>query len=401
MRYQGLVETLRSGAWLTRGRVAAYCRIFLTIEILAAVLLVALAHGPLDPSGKPVGTDFVSFYAAGGLAADGDAASAYRPEAHFRREQAIVGSAEIPYYAFYYPPPYLLICRVLAAPPYLAALGLWMLAGAIAYALAIRMVLPERGTLAAALAFPAVFICVGHGQNALLTAAILGAATALIDRRPVMAGALLGLLCCKPQLALMVPVALLAGRRWPALAAAAASAAALCGAATLAFGTAIWTDYWAISVEATSLFESGGVGFEKMAGVFGAARLVGLSVRWAEAAQILAMLVAAAAVVSAWARATPPAPRAAVLAAASLVAAPLLLDYDLVVAAVAAAWLAVAARDAGFLPWEKTLLAVLFVAPLVSRPVGLATAIPLAASVAPAVLALSAIRLIRRGAAPG
>jgi hypothetical protein len=72
-----------------------------------------------------------------------------------------------------------------------------------------------------------------------------------------------------------------------------------------------------------------------------------------------------------------------------------------VVAAVAAAWLAVAARDAGFLPWEKTLLAVLFVAPLVSRPVGLATAIPLAASVAPAVLALSAIRLIRRGAAPG
>ena len=41
-----------------------------------------------------------------------------------------------------------------------------------------------------ALACPAVLINVGHGQNGFLTAALLGGALVLLDRRPIVAGIL-------------------------------------------------------------------------------------------------------------------------------------------------------------------------------------------------------------------
>src|SRR5207244_366457 len=62
------------------------------------------------------------------------------------------------------------------------------------------------------------------GQNAFLTLALLLAGVGLLGRRDFAAGAILGLLSYKPQLAIMVPVALLAARHWRAIAGAALSA---------------------------------------------------------------------------------------------------------------------------------------------------------------------------------
>ena len=44
-----------------------------------------------------------------------------------------------------------------------------------------------------ALAFPAVFVNLGHGHNGFLTAALIGFALLWLDRRPVVAGILFGL----------------------------------------------------------------------------------------------------------------------------------------------------------------------------------------------------------------
>ena len=49
-----------------------------------------------------------------------------------------------------------------------------------------------------ALAFPAVLVNIGHGQNGLLTAPLIGGALAVLDRRPIVAGILIGLLAYKP-----------------------------------------------------------------------------------------------------------------------------------------------------------------------------------------------------------
>jgi hypothetical protein len=50
----------------------------------------------------------------------------------------------------------------------------------------------DRGRL------PAAFIIIGHGQNGFLTAALLGGALHLLDRRPWLAGLLIGGLAYKP-----------------------------------------------------------------------------------------------------------------------------------------------------------------------------------------------------------
>jgi alpha-1,2-mannosyltransferase len=81
--------------------------------------------------------------------------------------------------------------------------------------------------LVALLAFPAVWWNIGLGQNAFLTAALFGAATLFVDRRPILCGLCFGALCCKPHLALLVPLALAAGGHWRGFTAAAISAAAL------------------------------------------------------------------------------------------------------------------------------------------------------------------------------
>ena len=57
-----------------------------------------------------------------------------------------------------------------------------------------------------------MFVNVGHGQNGFLTAALLGGALHWLDRRPWLAGVLIGCLAYKPQFGVLIPVALLAGR---------------------------------------------------------------------------------------------------------------------------------------------------------------------------------------------
>ena len=56
------------------------------------------------------------------------------------------------------------------------------------------------------------------GQNTFLSLALFYGGMRLVDRAPAIAGILLGLLAYKPQLFLLIPVALLAARRWRVLA---------------------------------------------------------------------------------------------------------------------------------------------------------------------------------------
>ena len=98
--------------------------------------------------------------------------------------------------------------------------------GWFAFYRALRLAMPNGRTLLLALATPAVFVNAVGGQNGTWTAALFGGGLGLLDRRPIIAGSLLGLLIYKPQLGILIPIALLAGRRWQALAAAAATGAA-------------------------------------------------------------------------------------------------------------------------------------------------------------------------------
>jgi len=97
---------LRSGQWLTAERARNYSLILLAFYAVAAVGWIALSGGLTDPNGKPIGTDFSSFYAAGSMVLDGRAADVYDMAAHYARERQIFGEAT-PYYGWLYPPIFL------------------------------------------------------------------------------------------------------------------------------------------------------------------------------------------------------------------------------------------------------------------------------------------------------
>lgn len=362
------VAQLCSGAWLDRRRVRAAAAILLALQFAGFLFIVAGTHGLIVPLPKPTTTDFVSFYAAGRLADAATPALAYDHAAHLAAEERVAG-AGIEYQFFNYPPTFLLLCSALAALPYLAAFLLFELGTLALYLLVATRILEDRSGTAVLvlLAFPMVFWNFGLGQNGFLSAAIFGAATLLIDRRPVAAGLLFGALCYKPQLGLLLPLALAAGGRWRAFAAAAVSVTVLVVLSLALFGADSWRAFFANAAISPTIYESGRILFAGMANTFGAARLVGIDVAPAYALQAIASVVAASIVIVVWRRNLSLPTRAAVLAAGAVVAAPLALLYDLMLAMVAGAWLI---RDGASPPaaaWEKPALAALFFVPLFGR----------------------------------
>src|SRR6185437_7220001 len=161
-----------------------------------------------------------------------------------------------------------------------------------------------------------------------LTAALFGAGTQLVDRRPALAGVCFGALCYKPHLALLVPVALVFGGHWRAFLAAAGSAAALALLSAGWLGLDTWRAFIATAGDSHAMYESGRILFGGFIAPFGAMRLIGASVPVAYAVQAACTLLAAAAVALVWRRRLSLPVRAAVLASATLLAAPLSLLYD-------------------------------------------------------------------------
>src|SRR5262249_38097349 len=140
-----------------------------------------------------------------------------------------------------------------------------------------RRILGEQGGAAALIplaAFPAVFWTLGLGQNALLTAALFGAGTLCIDRRPILAGFCFGALCYKPHFGFLVPVALVAGGHWRAVGAALVTVAALCAVSLLLFGWQTWHDFLAAAAASHAIYESGRVTFGGFVSPFGAVLLL-------------------------------------------------------------------------------------------------------------------------------
>jgi len=392
------VQLLRGiGAALDCDRVFAYCRILIIAEIAGFLILVAGTHGLIVPLSRPTSTDFVSFYAAGALADAGTPELVYDQSAHQAAEERATAIG-VEYRFFYYPPVFLLVCAALARLPYLLAFVAFEGVTLVIFLIVIGQILDRRGwsVLLPVLAFPAVYWTLGLGQNSFLTAALFGAGTLWIDRRPILAGLCLGALCYKPHFGLLVPVALLAGHHWRAFAAAFLSAAALCALSLLLFGWETWHSFLAAAAQSHESYESGRILFGGLVSPFGAMLLLGGSSTAAWAAQAAATLAAALLVAVVWRHGLALPIRAAVLAAATLVAIPVVLIYDLMLGALAVAWLI---RDKEMpAPWEKALLAALFILCLNPRGLAEASHIPVAPLIAVVLVALTGAHALRAAA---
>jgi alpha-1,2-mannosyltransferase len=394
-----LVGQLRQADWLVRDRIIAWGIVLFYTELLVLLFLALWQHGVFVAVTTRTASDFVSFYAAGKLVVAGVPQLAYDQIAHYlaQQEATAVGA---PHQYFFYPPVYLILCALLASMPYLVSFAAFQAASLGLFIIAMRRLLREHGVgwLAPLLAFPAVFWTLGLGQNSFLTAALLCGFTLLLERRPVAAGILLGLLCYKPHFGLLVPGALLAGRHWTVFTAATCTVAWLVGATIVLFGWQTWDAYLTAFAHSDEVYVSGAIDFAGMITPFGAARLLGFGPWPAYIVQGVAAVVMAVLVALLWLRRDVVSLnlRAATLLSATVLAVPLALLYDKLLVLVAIGWLLREVRErGGFLGWEKLVLLTVYPLSLVSWAIGVAYHVPLGPIAACAVLVLCLRRVWR------
>lgn len=277
------------------------------------------------------GVDFASFWAAGHLTLSGEPALAYDAGVHSAVEQTVahVRDRSLP---FTYPPPFLFFVAPFAVQPFWLAYLLWIGATSTLYFIATRSLLPPRY----AFAHPASLINAMIGQNGFLTAGMFLFGASMVAQQPFAAGAILGLLVVKPQMAVLIPVAMLAGRHWQAIIGAAVTSMSLVVLAALVFGIDVYGAFFASIAEYAGYMADSRWKWTELASVFGFARTLGIPQSLALALQAIAAVAAAFATWRAWAMKKKQ--RVAVLAAATLLVPPYLFTYDSMLLIVPLAW---------------------------------------------------------------
>lgn len=305
------------------------------LGVLTLILIcVEFAWNFADPSSR----DFISFWGAAKLALAGTPALAYDSAALHAvqiKAAAFDPNTGMP---FAYAPAFLLLVLPFAGLPYPVAMAVWSLVTLGLYALVARRFAPQSRWLL--IGFPPVFIIAALGQNGFITGSLFLGGLALLGRdRKFAAGLVLGCLILKPQLAFMLPFAMLAGREWRVIAGAMVSAPAVLLIGLIAFGpetSAAWIRQMPLFVQ---IAQEGLVGWHKLVSVYAAGRQAGLPEQVAFGVHCVIAVIAAALVARVWYSDEEFATKAAVLGAATMLASPYVYLYDALVLIPAFVWL--------------------------------------------------------------
>jgi hypothetical protein len=306
-----------------------------------------------DPNGLGIPTDFVNVWAAGRLVLDGHPAQAYDWDIQKQVERVLLGQDFIGYFAWHYPPPFLFVASLLAQFPYSVAFIGWVSASFLPYLAMMRAIVGRPFGLMLAAAFPTVFNNTLVGQNGFVTAALIGGALYLLPVRPVLAGVCLGLLSYKPQYGLLFPIVLVATSQWTMFFSAGLTAAALALASWLAFGAESWQAffYW-MPMFSQAFLTEGKATWWKLQSIFSLVRYLGGTEQLAWMFQWVLSASVAVVLTLMWRSRVSYPLKAAAFAAGTLLTTPYLFMYDMMVLAVAVAFLVRVGLRTGFRPYE-------------------------------------------------
>jgi hypothetical protein len=318
-------------------------------RLLAGILLLLFASYALTflaitagrMTGPPRG-DFFALWSVARFVFEHPAVEAYDPAA-LKSAQLALGMDPGTNYPFPYPPSFLLVLAPMGLLPYLTA---YVVAMAITLALYVWATVGSRSRwpmVLAALVAPTTTITLIAGQAAFVAAALLAGGFRLAATRPIAAGILFGLATYKPQMGMLVPVALIAARQWRTIAAAGATVVVLVVVTGGVFGPAIWPAWAANIIQYSGQFaaESSAIAY-LMPTIAQAAMQLGAASAAAHAAQFAAALVAAGVVWRCF-RKPPDNTDTGQLAAAALfvatfLATPHAFVYDMPIVATAVIW---------------------------------------------------------------
>ena len=349
--------------------------------INALTLIVLLRNGMwlYQPDGEPWAHDYVAQWAAGHRVLSGHAAQVYDWADQIAYQSKLIGASKPVELYIFYPPHFLFTTPLFAWLDYLPASLAFLIVTTAAYAASLNLLLKDwvKATLVA-VSGGGAFYSIWWVQNGFLTAALLTAGVVLLKKRPVLAGVFFGMLTIKPQLGLLIPIALLCSRNWRAIAAASGTFLLLAAAAELFLGAGIWARFFA-SIGATSAFLAEGNLWFKQQSVFALAfPFVGPTFAWVIFAGLAAGIVVI--VASMWSRAGAHMARSSALISGSLLVTPYVYTYDAVPLTAAAVMLLKGDGGNGPSRWERLLIFAACLAPMASR-YAYSTAVPLAALV--------------------
>lgn len=359
------VERLRgehARHWLTADRLRFYSAgALVCFTLFVSIYLVRVmwtSHEYLTP----LAVDFIPFWSASHLALHGHAVDAYNFEVLHKLESAAL-SHPAGILLWLYPPSFLLVVYPFALLPWKIAAAIFFGVTYLMFIKAMHCVVGRKETMMVAAAFPGAILVALAGQNGLLTASLVAFGLVALPRRPVLAGVCFGILCVKPQLAVLLPFALLCSRSWRALSALVVTALAMLGVAVALFGVeTLWAFLHSMGT-VTRYVEASRAAMHRIPSAYSFVKMMHGPTMLANAAQAVSAVLAAAAVWYAWSRDASHALRAATLVCASLMVSPYLYDYDLAWLGVFIAWYVKHAMEHGWRPWQREWLIVLWLMP--------------------------------------
>lgn len=379
-----ILAVFSEARWLTRGCLlrCGSCLAFLAIGGFIVHLADFKMPELTNAAGEHFGRDFVQFWTSAQLAATGKPAAAY----------VLGGPANLTDQAISYPPIVMLLCLPLSGLSYAHAVFIWGSLGLGAFTWSLSRLIGWEMAVFAAIATPAALLNVFLQQNGYYTAALLAGGLMLVDRRPLVSGILFGILSYKPQFCVLLLPALVAGGYWRVLATAALTALVLVVATVTLFGFDTWIAFFTRMAVQRQFMETRVAAWTLMPTVFAMARLVGAAAPAAYVLQGLSAIGAAVGIAVLWRQQCPLAIKSAGLVVAAFLATPYAWDYDAVILAFAAAWLANEGIKSGFASWEKMTVLVLLLLKLSEIP-----AVFFHLQIAPILLWLSLAVVMRRG----
>jgi hypothetical protein len=229
---------------------AVSCAIF--IAALYASNISWVAPVPREGATGVVGRDFVNFWMYGRAAWLADPGRFYDPQVYNEMLPAFLG-VNFPGQIWLYPPSIMLIAAPFGRLSYVPALLCWTVLCVGIFVWVARRWVDDRRLLIAFLCSPAAVFCLMSGQSSFLTTAILLTIVSCVDRKPVLAGVLIGLLSLKPQLVILFPVMLGASGRWRVFIVAAITTILIIVATAAAFGPQVWIDFVSKGIPSQSL----------------------------------------------------------------------------------------------------------------------------------------------------
>jgi hypothetical protein len=323
-----MLAKLDSYITVRTARIAAF--VVLAIFLLSRIGWIIFLHGGVDALHQPLGGDFIIFYSTSELTLHGQFVQAFDPATLLKIQRALFPHTTAGM-NWCYPPPFQLIIGPLALLPYALALAVWVGVTATLFVLMIQSIVPGRLSLLMTAAFPGLWIAYDAGQNGFLTAALLGFGLTQLEKRPWLAGALLGLLVYKPQFGVLLPLVLLGTGRWRSVIAAALSGTAFIAISAVVLGLGPWIEFFRTLPIVSGELAAGQLPFAKIPSVFAALRWLGAPLGAAYAVQGVVTITVAGATLWAWRRPAPLDLKIALLVPAMFLVTPYSFNYDLVI----------------------------------------------------------------------